>query len=207
MIGKLKGIVDSRGDNAAIIDVGGVGYYVFCSGHTLRYIPEPGEAVSLIIETHVREDHIHLYGFSGTKERDAFILLTKVSGVGVKMAMAILSSLTPEQLALAIASEDKAAFKAISGIGPKLALRVITELKDKFFITAPAMEVTHKEGIKLRSVTPENNAMQDAVSALVNLGYHRSEAYSTISRIVTKNESVLPVDALIREGLKLLATG
>src|SRR5690242_17327897 len=123
MIRKLKGIVDSIETDAVILDVGGVGYGVFCSANTLRLLPREKESTTLFIETHVREDHIHLFGFATAEEQESFQTLVKVSGVGAKMAMAVLSAMTPSQIATAIAAQDQNAFKAVSGVGPKLASR------------------------------------------------------------------------------------
>ncbi|MDE3060994.1 MAG: Holliday junction branch migration protein RuvA, partial [Pseudomonadota bacterium] len=131
MIGKLRGLIDTIEDDSIVLDVGGVGYHVFCSGRTLAALPSAGEAAQLIIEMHVREDHIHLYGFPDVVEREWFRLLLTVQGVGNRIALAILSAYTPEQMARAVLARDIAAFKAISGIGPKLAERIVTELKDK----------------------------------------------------------------------------
>jgi len=199
MIRKLKGIIDTIDTNSVIIDVGGVGYNAFCSGHTLRQIPQKGEAATLYIETHVREDHIHLYGFASAEEKQAFNLLLKVNGVGSKMALNVLSIFSPAQLATAIAAQDKGAFKAVSGVGTKIAERIVAELKDKFsiggsvdnFATAPS------------TISAPNNDINDAISALVSLGYSRSDAYTVINKISAQNDN-MPVDALIRAGLKEL---
>src|SRR5215469_16365321 len=131
MIAKLTGILDRNGGDGVVIDVGGVGYLVFCSARTQRQLPGEGEAARLLIETHVREDHIHLYGFADEGERGAFRLLTTVQGVGAKLALAILSVLVPEALTTAIMAQDKAALARAEGVGPKLAQRIVNELKDK----------------------------------------------------------------------------
>jgi len=198
MIGKLRGIIDSIEEDSLLIDVGGVGYQVFCSGNTLRKIPGRGEAVSLAIETHVREDHIHLYGFLEKIELEWFRILTTVQGVGNRVALAILSSLNPEQLMSAIAAQDKSAFKAVSGVGPKLSERIITELKTKVksFASQPIV-ITPGKG---KQPAP---APHEAVSALVNLGYNRAEAYTVIAKIANQN-SDMEVAELIRAGLKEL---
>ena len=130
MIGKLTGLVDSSGDGWAIIDVSGVGYLVHCSGRSLANLPGAGETVSLLIETHVREDHIHLYGFLQEAERDWFLLLSTVQGVGARMALTILSALPPLELIQAIAAQDESMLTRANGVGPKLAGRIATELKD-----------------------------------------------------------------------------
>src|SRR6185312_9648087 len=131
MIAKLTGILDHIGPEGAVIDVGGVGYLCFCSNRTLGQLPQPGGAARLLIETHVREDHIHLYGFADTAERDWFRILTTVQGVGAKVGLAILSVLSPDQVATAIAAGDKAMLARAEGVGPKLAGRIASELKDK----------------------------------------------------------------------------
>lgn len=203
MIAKLKGIIDSLTLDALVIDVGGVGYQVFCSASTLRQLPGEGEVASIYIETHVREDHIHLYGFASIAEKAAFLTLTKVNGVGAKMALAILSTLSAQQLSVAIAAQDKSAFTQISGVGPKLAARLLTELKDKFSF---ADDNTPQAAISSVDA-PENSAsdVSDAVSALVNLGYSRSDSYSVVAKIAAENDN-MDVGGLIREGLKILGS-
>ncbi|HSR55563.1 MAG TPA: Holliday junction branch migration protein RuvA, partial [Alphaproteobacteria bacterium] len=131
MIASLKGLIESVGEDFAVIETGGVGYLVFCSARTLSALPPAGEAAALKIETHVREDHIHLYGFATAAERDWFRLLITVQGVGARVALAILSVLPPSDLGLALAAGDKAALGRAAGVGPKLAQRIVTELKDK----------------------------------------------------------------------------
>lgn len=202
MIGKLTGRIDSVADNTLILDVGGVGYVVFCSAHTLRQQPGVGEAAQLLIETHVREDHIHLYGFASVLEREWFITLNGVNGVGTRMALAILSVLTPSQLMTAIAAQDKAALTQISGVGPKLADRLLTELKNKANTVVPI-----EEGVAGKAVAEagEDGAVADAVSALTHLGYNRSDAYTTIQKIA-RQHSGGTVEVLIRESLKELAS-
>ena len=131
MIAKLTGILDSIGDDWAVIDVGGVGYLVFCSTRTLAQLPGTGEAVSFVIETHIREDHIHLYGFLDQAEREWFKLLTTVQGVGAKVGLGIQSVLGPRELTDAILAQDKGMITRAPGVGPKVATRLLTELKDK----------------------------------------------------------------------------
>src|SRR3954447_14904364 len=131
MIAKLSGTLDSIGPDGAVIDVGGVGYLAFCSMRTIERLPPPGGAARLSIETHVREDHIHLYGFIDAAERDWFRLLTTVQGVGARLALAILSAVAPEALTLAILAQDKAALARADGGGPRLAARIVNELRDK----------------------------------------------------------------------------
>lgn len=205
MIGKLRGKVDSIDEDNVILDVGGVGYQVFCSSRTLAALPSEGEMAQLVIETHVREDHIHLYGFPDTIERDWFDLLVSVQRVGNKMALTILGTYTPQQLAHSILAKDTAAFSRISGVGPKLAERIVTELKDKvsklptsaFQISTSATTATPK-----KKAEPVNNALEDAISALVNLGYSRSEAYGATMK--ASQNGAAKIDDLIRQGLKEL---
>src|SRR4051812_4752179 len=131
MIAKLSGTLDSVGPDGAVIDVGGVGYLAFCSTRTLGRLPPTGSAARLLVETHVREDHIHLYGFIDTAERDWFRLLTTVQGVGARLALAILSAVMPEALVVAIVAQDKAVLARADGVGPRLAARIVNELREK----------------------------------------------------------------------------
>ncbi|MCW9045346.1 MAG: Holliday junction branch migration protein RuvA, partial [Alphaproteobacteria bacterium] len=131
MIAKLSGTLDSSGEGWAVIDVGGVGYLVFCSNRTLSKFPGVGEAVRVFVETHVREDQFHLYGFIDSVERDWYRLLITVQGVGAKVGLAILGVLSPDQIMQAIAAQDKAAITRANGVGPKVATRILTELKEK----------------------------------------------------------------------------
>ena len=199
MIAKLTGLVDSAGMDSAVIDVGGVGYHVFCSAKTLGRLPARGNVASLMIETHVREDHIHLYGFADEAERDWFRLLTTVQGVGAKLALAILGIHTAGDLAQVIASQDKASLTRASGVGPKLATRILTELKDK------------AGGIAfggLAALAPEAEPigpMADAVSALVNLGYRRAEAFGAVAQAAKRLGGTPALESLIRAGLKELS--
>ncbi len=208
MIAKLRGIVDSLGDDWVIIDVGGVGYLAFCSSRTLGRMVS-GEAASLVIETHVREDHIHLYGFGDTAERDWFRLLTTVQGVGAKVGLGILSTLNADELVHAVASADKAAISRTSGVGPKLATRILSELKDK--VGALALGLAGQGATSPAGGAPSggDNAMRseisDAVSALVNLGYSPSDALGAVSNAARDlGEDEAKVDVLIRAGLSAL---
>jgi len=201
VIGKLTGIVDSTGDDWAILDVGGVGYLVFCSGRTLGLLPPAGGGATLWIETHVREDHIHLFGFAETAERDWFRLLNSVQGVGAKMALAILSVLPPAELVRAIAAQDKASLSRASGVGPKLAGRIASELKDKAGKMAFGPVAAVNGG-----GTGGGEISEDAVSALVNLGYRRAEAFAAVAKASGDLGSGAPVESLIKAGLKELAS-
>jgi Holliday junction DNA helicase RuvA len=202
MIGKLKGRVDEIFGDAVLLDVGGVGYHVFASTRTLAALAE-GQAATLTIETHVREDHIHLYGFSDTYERDWFKLLVSVQGVGNRIALAILSARAPEHIAQAIMAKDVAAFKAISGIGPKLAERIVTELKDKVLVDSGQWAVDSKAKKNPSTVHRlPSTVTDDAISALVNLGYSRSDAYGATLKASQEGKNL---DQIIKLSLKELA--
>lgn len=208
MIARLKGLLDEVGEDWLIIDVGGVGYLVFCSARTLSRLPGRGEAVRLEIETHVREDHIHLYGFGDAPERAWFKLLTGVQGVGAKVGLAILSVLSPEQLTQAVAAGDKAAIARANGVGPKLAGRIASELKDKVGGLALGAAAKPAGGDGSASAggeaAPANSSADDAVSALVNLGYGRSEAFGAVARVIQDSGADVPLGELVRLGLKEL---
>jgi holliday junction DNA helicase RuvA len=202
MIGKLKGIIDYIGEDHIILDVQGVGYVVQCSARTLTALPAQGEAAVLSIETQVREDAIRLYGFRADHERDWFRLLQSVQGVGAKVALAILSILTPSELASAVGLQDKAMIGRASGVGPKLAARIVAELKDK----APVVAVVDQGAIRLAGDEARHapKPVQDAISALVNLGYGRPQAASAIAASVALLGESAETSALIRQGLKEL---
>ncbi|MBN8531105.1 MAG: Holliday junction branch migration protein RuvA [Alphaproteobacteria bacterium] len=202
MIGKLKGIVEETGDDHALLDVGGVGYIAYCSSRTLAML-EPGTAAQLFIETHVREDHIHLYGFASPEERSWFRILTTVQGVGAKVGLAILSALSPLELSQAIAAQDKTLLSRANGVGPKLAARLVTELKDK----APAFSTS------AMSLPPQRNvavvgadSVQEAASALANLGYGRTEALSAAARAAAMLGEKASTESILRHALKEMAT-
>jgi holliday junction DNA helicase RuvA len=204
MIGKLKGVVDSVGDDFLIIDVHGVGYVVQCSSRTLQSLPSTGEAISLAIETQVREDAIRLFGFRSDEERDWFKILLTVQGVGAKVALSILSILVPAQLANAIALQDKTVVSQASGVGPKLAARIVAELKDK----APAFSSMDPGAIRLVGDIADQRAAQplrDAVSALVNLGYGQPQASTAVAAAAKELGDSLDTATLIRRGLKELS--
>jgi Holliday junction DNA helicase RuvA len=204
MIGKLKGIVDSYGEDNVILDVNGVGYLVHCSSRTLQALPAPGEPAVLSIETHVREDQIRLFGFLSDLEREWFRLLQTVQGVGTKVALAVLSTLDPHELASAIAMRDKAAVARTPGVGPKVAERIVTELKDK----APAYAGIDPAVVRLSGQVDDRRAPQpvaDAVSALINLGYGQPQAAAAIAAAARAAGEGADTPRLIRLGLKELA--
>ncbi|HLN25732.1 MAG TPA: Holliday junction branch migration protein RuvA [Patescibacteria group bacterium] len=203
MIAKLRGLVDATGEDWAVIDVGGVGYLVFCSGRTLGRLPRSGEATQLLIETQVREDHIHLYGFFETSERDWFRLLLTVQGVGNKVALAILSIMSPEDISRAIAAGDKAMLSRAQGVGPKLAVRLVTELKDKASAIALTSFVAGAAPAAVGAPL-EAGPLEDAISALVNLGYRRVEAHAAVLKVAESLGEGATATALIGAGLKQL---
>ncbi len=206
MIAKLTGLIDEVGDDWAVIDVSGVGYLVFCSARTLSRLV-PGEVASLVIETHVREDHIHLYGFLEQSERAWFKLLTTVQGVGAKVGLGILSVLSGEELVQAIAAADKATITRAPGVGPKLAARLLTELKDKVATIAlgPTAGLGGPGGEGAAPQGAVDGTMAEAVSALVNLGYSASHALTAVSSAAGKLGEGAALEELIRAGLGELA--
>lgn len=202
MIAKLKGTVDAIDGDSAVIDVNGVGYLISASARTLRDLVVGG-AATLLVETIVREDAIALYGFLETAERDWFRILTTVQGVGARVALSILSTLAPDEIARAIAAQDRASLSRAAGVGPKLAARLATELKDKAaaFGVAPAPSRTTDAA----PVGPSGSVNEDAVSALVNLGYRRVEAFGAVARVTQRLGTNAQLDAVIRAGLQELA--
>jgi Holliday junction DNA helicase RuvA len=203
MIARLKGIVDGLSDDSVVIDVGGVGYLVYCSTRTLSRLGQ-GDAVALEIETHVREDHFHLFGFMDAIERDWFRLLTTVQGVGARVGLAIMGALSSDQLIQAIAAGDKAAITQAPGVGPKLAVRILSELKDK--VGALALGAgAGPAGATVSGGAEQSGNVSDAASALVNLGYNPSQALGAVARAAAQLGENAAVEALIRGGLGELA--
>jgi len=204
VIGKLRGVIDSYGEDFVIVDVGGVGYLVHCSARTLQALPAAGDAVTLSIETHVREDQIRLFGFHSDVEREWFRLLQTVQGVGAKVALSVLGTLKPADLATAVATRDKAMIARSPGVGPKVAERIVNELKDK----APAYSNVDPAVIRLAGALDDRRAPQpvaDAVSALVNLGYAQPQAAAAIAAASRAAGEGTDAASLIRLGLKELS--
>ena len=200
MIAKLNGTVDSVLADGAVIDVGGVGYLVFASRRTLERLPSPSSSVALHVETHVREDHIHLYGFLEPAERDWFRVLLTVQGVGARVALAILGAAAPEQLTLAVAAQDRAVLLRADGVGPKLAGRVLAELRDK----VDAISLGPRGPAEAPPPPGTDAATADAVSALVNLGYGRAEAFGAVAAVARRLGAETTVERLIPAALKEL---
>jgi Holliday junction DNA helicase RuvA len=204
MIGKLKGVIEYYGENSVIVDVAGVGYEVYCSARTLQELPGIGQPATLSIETHVREDQIRLFGFLTELEREWFRLLQTVQGVGVKVALAVLGTLKPAELASAIAMRDKAMVARTPGVGTKVAERIVTELKDK----APAYTNIDPALVRLSGALEDKRApapVSDAVSALVNLGYAQAQAAAAIAAAARSAGEGAEATTLIRLGLRELA--
>ena len=204
MIGKLKGIIDSYGEDYVILDVNGVGYQVHCSARTLQALPAQGEPATMSIETYVREDQIKLFGFATDIDREWFRLLQTVQGVGAKVALSVLGTLRASELASAIAMRDKAAIARAPSVGPKVAERIVTELKDK----APAFANVDPSVVHLAGALDEKRApkpVADAVSALVNLGYGQPQAAAAIAAAARTAGEGADTATLIRHGLKELA--
>ncbi len=204
MIAKLKGLIDSVGDDWAVVDCGGVSYLVSCSARTLARL-QTGAAAALLVETHVREDAILLYGFLEAGERDWFRLLTTVQGVGAKVALSILSVAPPEQLLQIMAAQDRAGLTRANGVGPKLAVRILTELKDKAGkIALGGFVPGAASGASVSALPAASGPLEDAVSALVNLGYKRLEAFQAAGEAARELGDAAEASALIRAALKRL---
>ena len=211
MIAKLRGLIDTIGDDYCIIDVNGVGYLVSASSKTLGKLAQ-GEEATLLTEMVVREDSLSLFGFADAWEKEWFTTLTKVQGVGAKVCLSILSVLTPAQLSQAISAQDKTSFCRASGVGPKLAARIVTELKDKIVTIPVGISGTNADEViegapAAKVVLPKDadySKSEDVISALVNLGYQRLEAYRAVSKAVAENPDA-NVPTLIRLALKEFA--
>ncbi|WP_238119736.1 MULTISPECIES: Holliday junction branch migration protein RuvA [unclassified Xanthobacter] len=204
MIGKLKGLVDTVAEDHLILDVHGVGYLVHCSARTLRDLPRMGEATSLVIETHVREDQIRLFGFGSDSERDWFRLLLTVQGIGTKIALAVLSTLRPSELAQAVTLADKTMIARAQGVGPRVATRIVTELKDKV-PGGLAADMGLPQAGAGGAVTLDGGPVADAISALVNLGYGPPQANTAIAAALRDAGEGATTETLIRLGLRELA--
>lgn len=204
MIGKLKGVIDEIAEDHVVIDVHGVGYVAFCSARTLSNLGGAGEAAILFIETYVREDMIRLFGFGSQLEREWFRLLQNVQGVGAKVALGVLGTLTPPELANAIALRDIAMVSRAPGVGKKVAERIVTELKNK----APAFAGDASGTIGLKQELGAGAAsapVTDAVSALSNLGYSRDQAANAVAAALREAGDEADSAKLIRLGLKELS--
>jgi Holliday junction DNA helicase RuvA len=206
VIAKLTGRLDSTGEDWAVVDCAGVGYLVQCASRTLSRLPAVGGQVSLVVETLMREDSLRLIGFASPAERDGFRLLTQVQGVGARIALAILSALEVDDLVRAIAAQDKALLTRADGVGPKLAQRLVTELKDKAAgLMLGHVARTAAQAASGAKLDPAIGVAADAVSALVNLGYGRAEAFGAVATASQVVGAKAKVEDLIRAGLRELA--
>lgn len=197
MIAKLWGRLDQILDDGVVVDVQGVGYHAYCSGRTLGALPAAGSTVELYVETHVREDHIHLFGFVDEAEREWFKLLQTVQGVGARVALALLAVVGPGDMAQVIAAQDKAALTQASGVGGKLAARIVSELKG----AVGAMDLGPVAAI----AEGGGGATCDAVSALINLGYGRGDVVGAVATVSRDLGGDAALEDLIRAGLRELA--
>jgi Holliday junction DNA helicase RuvA len=198
VIARLTGRVEALEEGRCIIDVNGVGYLVHASTRTLASLPASPEVARLLVETHVREDAILLYGFADAAERDWFRLLTTVQGVGGRVALSLLSALSPGDLVSAIASGDRASLTRAPGVGARLAVRLLTELRDKAGAMPSAPGAVVSQPIA-------RGVAEDAISALINLGYRRPEVQPVVARSIERLGDPAPLDAVIRDSLKELA--
>jgi Holliday junction DNA helicase RuvA len=199
VIAYLRGRVASVGEDQCVIDVGGVGYAVHASARTLRRLPADRGTAELLIETQLREDAILLYGFADDAERSWFRLLQSVQGVGARVALSLLGALSPDELASAVMAQDRAALTRASGVGSRLAGRILSELKERVGTLPSALPVPSAAGARPTS------GDEDALSALVNLGYGRAEAFTALARVRARAPDETRIDVLIRESLKELA--
>ena len=202
MIGKLRGLVESSGTDWVVVDVNGVGYHLYCATRTLDRLPPPDAEVRLFVDTHVREDHIHLYGFLEEADRDWFRLLQTVQGVGARVALAILSVLTPSDIVQSITAQDKVALTRANGVGARVAERIVNELREKAGSVAVASEFAVPRGDAV--LAAGNGDRADAVSALGNLGYRRTEAYMAVLAAAKALGDEARLETLISAALKEL---
>lgn len=207
MIAKLSGLLDATGADWLIIDVNGVGYHVFASGRTLAQTPPTGQRFSLLIEALVRNEQTQLFGFSSENERAWFRLLLGIQGVGAKVALALLSALSPDEFQQAILSQDHALITRAEGVGPKLATRIVAELKGKVGNLTPGcpLGLPGTPSSIPTDVLSLSNGMGEAISALTNLGYRRSEAIEAIAKSSQTLGPAASIETLVRQGLKVLS--
>ena len=195
MIARLSGILTEKTSDSAVIDVGGVGYLVHLSGKTLEAIGPVGGEVMILTELQVREDGWTLFGFGSTAERDSFRALTSIQGVGGRVALAILSTLSPDELARAVAQEDKAMIGRANGVGPKLAARIANELQGKLGVSS----------LGGTAAAPRQGAAADAMSALANLGFKPADASAAVNAAQDELGADASLDSLVRLALKKAA--
>lgn len=200
MIGQLTGVAIDKGlDGCCVLEVQGVGYEVFVPLRSLGRVPSPPQPATLHVHTYVREDTLRLYGFESALERAAFRVMLGVTGVGPKLAMAILSDMSAEEVSSAVARADKKRLAAVSGIGKRMAERLVLELKDKL----PAAYGARHNGEPVAAVPIQGRA-GEVVAALTGLGFSRMQAESAVAKVVVPNDE-RPIEALIRQALSTLA--
>lgn len=200
MIAQLTGRVEALEDGRCVIDVNGVGYLVHASTRTLSALPAPPEVARILVETHVREEAILLYGFFDSAERDWFRLLTTVQGVGGRVALSVLSVLSPRELTAAIAAGDRASLTRVPGVGTRLAIRLLTELRDKVGAMPAAASFASAS-----APASMPRMAEDTISALLNLGYRRQEVHSVVTQVIDRAGTAATLDAVLRDSLKELA--
>ena len=202
MIASLTGRLASKHPGGVVIDVQGVGYDVLIPLSTYYQLPDSNQTITLVIHTHVREDAIQLFGFSTQREKDAFLMLLGVSGIGPKLALSVISSLSVNDLAAAIRNDDHKTLASVPGIGKKSAGRLALELKDK--VEKLGVAVDHRA---TKAAEPSGKLMDDALSALVNLGYKASDVKEVVKQVLAGRNGETPLQDLIRSALKELAKG
>ena len=201
MIASIAGVITSKSPNMAVVDVHGVGYQVFIPLSTFYHLPESSQSITLHIYTHVREDTLQLYGFLRLEEKMVFLLLIGISGVGPKLALNILSGMPLEDLVKAVKTGNVQKLYSIPGVGKKTAERLTLELKDRMLTILPDSVPSSEAGISNRDFPME----QDAVSALVNLGYKSADAKEAVMGVLSTNNGDLPIESLIKAALRILS--
>jgi Holliday junction DNA helicase RuvA len=200
MIALLRGRIAAQAEDHVVIDVQGVGYLVHASARSLRRLPGQGEAAELLIETQVSDESIRLYGFTDEAERACFRLLQTVQGVGARVALSVLGVVGPDGLAAAVAAGDRAALTRAAGVGARLAGRILAELKDR------VLDLPGLDGPTPAPAEPGGAAGDDALAALVRLGFARADAYMALERVRGRLGQDAALDSLIRESLRELTS-
>ena len=205
MIATLRGILQHTDQDRIIIDVHGVGYEVFVAENVLAQLPPEGEDIFLYIHTHVREDALHLFGFLSEADKKSYQLLLNVSGVGPKLAMAIVAAVSPAELARAVSGEDIARLTQVSGVGKKTAKRLCLELKDKVDFIPDPVGTAADESAPAMAETAITPVAQDCLSALINLGYHEDIARQAVEQVMAERGEDADFEEVLRHALQSLA--
>ncbi len=207
MIAHLSGTLLAKHATSVIVDVGGVGYEVTIPVSTFYDLEDPGAQVALRIYTHVREEALQLYGFRTARERELFMLLISVSGIGPKSGIAMLSGMSADEIITAIRTNNLARLTSIPGVGKRTAERLVIELRDKMAaLSSPALEEDIAAQVASGAPLTEDALRDDTLSALVNLGYQRATAEKAVTQAINEG-SALSVEALLRRSLRLLSKG